>query len=218
MHFHKLFLCFFILLFSVVANAKSITAIALFNERAMLSIDGEKPKIIRQGSSHLGVKLISSNTDQAVVEFDGKRQTLTLNGTAVLNHKLGGGPASGVAQRSIVLYEDQAGFFQTDGYVDGRRTNFLVDTGANIVVFSSVMADRLGIDYSEGVIGVATTASGRARVFNITLDRISIGGIVLQDVQTGVIEGRFPEVPLLGMSFLGKLEISKKGNKLTLKQ
>ena len=218
MRFYKNFIFVILILVASSASAKSITAIALFSERAMLSIDGSKPKIVRQGDSHLGVKLISSNTSEAVVEFDDKRKTLTLNGTAVLTESFGSAPSSDVVEKSIVLYEDRSGFFQTDGYVDGQRTSFLVDTGANIVVFNSVTADRLGIDYAKGQLGSVTTASGRTTMYNLTLDKISIGGITLRNIQTGVIRGGFPEVPLLGMSFLGQLEISKKGNKLTLTQ
>ena len=213
----KLLVFIFAVLVSNSAIAKSITAIALFNERAMLSVDNNDPKIISEGDTLNGVTLISSNTSEAVVEVDGQRKTLKLNGTATLSRSLGGSPAT-TGEKSIVLYEDQTGFFRTDGYVDGVRTNFLVDTGANIVVFSGHAADRMGIDYKKGRLGFATTASGRAQMYNITLDRLTVGGISLRNVETGVIVGGFPEIPLLGMSFLGQLEINKKGDKLTLIQ
>ena len=222
MHFHKKILFFIVifgnLIISLAAHAKSVTAVALFNERAMLLIDGQKPKIVRQGNSYLGVKLISSNTSEAVVEFDGQRQTLTLNGSTVLGSDLAGVSSYSSVDKSIVLYEVQAGFFHTDGLVDGKKVNFLVDTGANIVVLNSFVAERLGIDYKNGRRGFATTASGRAPLYTITVDKIKIGSIELRDIETGVIEGGFPETPLLGMSFLGQLDISKKGNKLTLKK
>ena len=220
MHSYKQILTVFLFCVSAIteslASEKSVAAVALFNERAMLSVDGEKAKIIRQGETYFGVKLISANTSEAVIEFDGKRKTLTLNGTAVLGVNSGLQSSSDVVEKSVVLYEDQNGFFQTAAYIDGKRIEFLVDTGANIVVFNSQVADRLGLDYTKGRVGFASTASGRARMYNVTLDKVRVGGISLRNIQAGVIEGGFPEVPLLGMSFLGQLEISKKGDKMTL--
>ncbi len=215
MHLIRLILAPLMLMLCSTAAAKSVTAIALFNERAMLSVDGTKAKIVRAGQTHLGVSLISSNTSEAVIEVNGQRKTLKLNGTATLSQSLGAEPAT-TGEQSLVLYEDSRGFYRTDGYIDGERTNFLVDTGANIVVFSSRAADRLGIDYKSGQRTFATTASGRAPMYSVSLNSVSVGGIRLRNIQGGVIEGGFPEVPLLGMSFLGGLELNKKGNKLTL--
>ncbi len=217
MHLFRFLLVIFCWSASSLAAAKSVTAIALFNERAMLSVDGKKAKIVRVGESYFGVKLVSSNTSEAVIDVDGEQKTLILNGTATLSESLAAAPATS-GEQSIVLYEDERGFYQTDGYIDGQRTNFLVDTGANIVVFSSRAADRIGIDYRNGRRSVATTASGRAPMYSITLESVSVGGIRLRNVEAGVIQGGFPQVPLLGMSFLGKLEINKKGNRLTLRK
>lgn len=207
---------FMVLCASSQAEAKSVAAIALFNERAMFSIDGKKAKIIREGVTYMGVTLISSTTSQAVIEVEGKRQTLKLNGTAVLGATLGTSPSSTAS--SIVLYENDIGFFESDGQVNGRQIRFLVDTGANLVVFNSKDAKRLGLDYLTGKRGYATTASGRAAMYTISVGYISLGGIVLEDIRAGVIEGSFPEIPLLGMTFLSKLSMNRSGQTMVLRK
>ena len=195
-------------------ETKSVAAIALFKDRAMISVDGTKAKIVRAGSTYKGVKLISSNTSEAVIELAGQRRTLKLNSTA----RVGAALSKPVTKASsIVLYEDERGFFQSTGQINGRSVVFLVDTGANLVVFNSRVADRLGIDYRSGQRGFASTASGRAPMYSLSIDSISVGGIELKDIQAGVIEGGFPEIPLLGMTFLSRLDMSRSGKTMVLK-
>jgi aspartyl protease family protein len=196
--------------------ASTVTAVALFNDRAMLSVDGSKAKIVRSGASFKGIKLISSNTSEAIVEVAGVRKTLRLNGTTNLSSSIGN--SSDSIPSSVTIYVDESGFFRSRGKVNGRATNFLIDTGANLVVFSSRQAKNLNIDYLNGRKGYASTASGRASMYGITLDEISLGGISLKNVDAGVIEGGFPEVPLLGMTFLQRLEMNRSGVTMVLRK
>lgn len=198
------------------AFAKTVSAIALFKDRAMLSIDGSKAKIIRSGASYKGIKLVSSNTSEAVIEVAGIRKTLRLNGTANLSSSIGNSASS--TPTTVTMYVDDYGFFRSTGKVNGRTTNFLIDTGANTVVFSSEQAKRLNIEYLNGRKGFASTASGMAAMYSITLKEISVGGISLQNVGAGVIEGGFPEVPLLGMTFLQRLEMNRSGVTMVLRK
>jgi len=209
--------CLFLFSLAFASQAKSVTAIALFNNRAMITVDDSKAKIVQAGSSYKGVKLISANTDEAVVEVDGQRQTLILDGTVVLSKPLASKPASSYAS-SITMYENELGFFEHAGKVNGKSLNFLVDTGANIVVLSSNEADNIGLDYKNGTQSFATTASGTAPMYLISLDEISLGGIVLKNVEAGVIVGRYPHKPLLGMTFLSKVDMNRSGNKMVLKR
>lgn len=199
-----------------VIQAKSVTAIALFKDRAMLSVDGKKAKIIKAGSQYLGVKLISSNTDEAVIEVDGTQEVLTLNGTTVVSGELG---AFGKTTNAVVeMRVSSAGFFESDGTINGRSINFLVDTGASVVVLNSLQANAIGLKYLDGQRGFASTASGTAPMYTINLDNITLGGIRLRNVEAGVIEGGFPEKPLLGMTFLSQVDMTRSGNLMTLKK
>lgn len=197
-------------------EAKTVAAVALFKDRAMLSVDGKKAKIVRAGTSYQGVKVISSSTSEAVIEIDGTRKTLKLNGTTILGTSLGA--RSNTTVTSVVLYENEVGFFESDGQVNGRSIKFLIDTGANLVVFSSSDAERLGLDYESGEKGVASTASGVAPMYRINIDSISIGGVELENITAGVIEGSFPQTPLLGMTFLSRLNMNRTGQTMVLEK
>lgn len=195
----------------------SVQAIALFNDKAMLSVNGAKAKIIVVGEVYKGVKLIKSNTDHAVVSVQGKEQTLTLSGTVLLSGELGDNSPP-PSRDSAQIFADHTGFFRSSGRINGKSIQFLVDTGANIVVLSSRHADRVGLDYLNGTKGYATTASGVASMYKLTIDKMSFEGIEIYNVEAGVIEGSYPSIPLLGMSFLQRLDMNRSGNMMTLKK
>ena len=118
----------------------------------------------------------------------------------------------------VTLWADTSGMFFADGKVNGKSARFLIDTGADIVTFSQIQADRLGINYENGKIGYASTASGITPIRTLKLNNISIGNITVYNIQVSVIMGRFPEVPLLGGSFLNNVNFSRTGNKMELKK
>jgi len=200
---------------SVSAAEVSVNAVALFNDRAMLSINNAKAKIIRAGSQFMGVKLISSTTQEAVIEVNGRRETLKLNSGVLLSQSLGT-KASESYKTTLEIFVDEQGFFQSSGKVNGRSIKFLIDTGANIVVLNSIDASRIGLEYLDGRQTLAATASGTAPMYTVTLDSISIGGIEQEDIEAGVIVGQFPQTPLLGMTFLRGVNMNRTGNTMRL--
>ncbi len=202
-------------LLSFSAYATSVKAIALFQDRAMLSVDGGKAKIVRAGTTHSGVKLIKSNTSEAVIEVNGKRETLNLNSSLVLEESLGAQAAESYAS-SVQLFIDEQGFYRATGKVDGKGIEFLVDTGANLVVLNSIQAKQVGLDYKQGIQTSAQTASGVTPMYIVNVNRISIGGIELNNIEAGVIEGSFPAYPLLGMTFLSRLNMQQSEGVMTL--
>jgi aspartyl protease family protein len=187
-----------------------ITLYALFRDKAILHIDGSRRVLAVGGLSPEGVRLISTDTaaDEAVIEKDGKRQTLRL-GVVIAAFQT-------TTRESVTLYADDSGFFHADGSINGRPVRFLVDTGANTIAINTALARSAGIDYLRGEPGLARTASGYARVYGVTLDTVKVGDIVVHNVKAGVIDGPQPEVPLLGMSFLGALDMKREGNKMEL--
>lgn len=183
----------------------------------MLSVNGSKAKIIRNGQTYKGVTMISSNTSEAVVEVNGVRETLRLNSGVVLSKSLGTKPPPN-SNPVVQVWENEQGFFRSTGTINGEDLEFLVDTGANLVVLSSVQADRIGLEYRNGQPGMATTASGNANMYLIELDEISFETITLRDIEAGVIIGGYPTVPLLGMSFLQQLDMSRTGSVMVLRK
>jgi aspartyl protease family protein len=193
-----------------VAGAADITLFALFKDKAILQVDGTRRVLATGAESPEGVKLVSTDTqaEEAVVERDGKRETLRLG--VVFS------AFQSAAQQSVTLFADTNGFFHAEGSINGAAVTFLVDTGANTIAINSATAKRAGIDYTKGRPGTAKTASGYARMYGITLDSVKIGEIVLRNVEAGVIDGPQPETPLLGMSFLSALDMRREGNKMEL--
>jgi len=182
--------------------------LALFKDKAIFQIDGAR-RVLQNGQvSPEGVKLISANTEEATVEIAGKREVLKLG---VVTSSF-----SSTGQPSVTLWADGSGFFHAEGSINNVPVRFLVDTGANTIAINSDLARRVGIDYTKGQPGMATTASGYTRIYGVVLSAVKIGEIVLHNVNAGVIEGRQPETPLLGMSFLGGLEMRRDGNRMDL--
>ena len=100
--------------------------------RALLVIDGGPPKALGAGEIHRGVKVIAVTGEQAVVEVAGKRQTVRLGEGQV---SIGGGGSGGGSQ--IVLTAVSGGHFVTQGSINGRAVEFLVDTGATSVAMGA---------------------------------------------------------------------------------
>ena len=92
---------------------------------------------------------------------------------------------------------------------------FLVDTGATVIALPASEARRLGIDYRAGKRGMVQTANGPASVYSVKLDSVKVGAIELTLVDAMVIEQGL-ETPLLGMSFLNRVEMRRDGQTMTL--
>lgn len=189
----------------------SVKVIALFTDKALLQIDGER-KVIAAGEAFKGVLLISASGRGAVVEIDGRTVELGLNQSIAGNFK--------PPQRSTMkIYPDELGMYVVAGKINGQATRFMVDTGATYVTLSGAKARRLDIDYRrDGVPGSAQTASAVIPVWQIRLDSVNIGGIEVRDVEATVIDGNQPPDVLLGNSFLRHTRISQAGSVLEIKK
>jgi aspartyl protease family protein len=199
-----------------MAHANDITVAALFTGKAVLVVNGGAPRTISVGqSTPEGIRLISADSSSAVIEFQGKRQTLTLGGSGRLG---GGGPvgSGGSSTGSVTLTADSQGHYMTLGQINGGTVQFMVDTGATAIAMSSTRARQLGINYVNGQRGFTQTANGRAAAYRVTLDTVKIGDITLHAVDAVVLEGDNLPIVLLGMSFLNRTEMKRDGQSLTL--
>lgn len=205
-------LCFSFLLAAPAWAAEKVSVMALFTGKAMLSIDGRN-RLLRAGqTSPEGVKLISADPRQAVVLLKGEMLTLQPGGGVQASYKK-------PELREVRITRNNQGAYTSHGSINGRAVAFLVDTGASSVAMSAVVAKSLGIPYLlEGRRAIIGTASGQATGYQINLDRVQLGEVVLSDVEGVVIEADAPQQVLLGMSFLQRLEMSQKGNMMMLRQ
>lgn len=195
------------------AQGASIDVHALFGGKAHISVNGGKPFMLAVGqSSPEGIKLISADSRAAVIEFEGRRQTLAPGSSG----RIGGGATASSGAGAVTLTADTRGHYQTLGQINGGTVQFLVDTGATTIAMSSTRARQLGISYLNGQRGYTQTANGRAEAYRITLDTVRVGDITLHQVDAVVLEGDNLPVVLLGMSFLSRTEMKRDGQSLTL--
>lgn len=188
-----------------------VNVVGLFNNKAVLVIDGGKPQTLTAGQvSREGVKLVAADSMRAVVEIQGKRRELGMGQAASLPTAATSGPTS------VTLYADPQGHFVFQGSINGRPARMLVDTGASSVAISGDQAKTLGIDYVKGEQGVVSTAGGPMKSYAVSLNSLKIGGMVLHQVEAVVIEGSSPPLVLLGMSALSRLQMKHEGIALTL--
>ncbi len=210
---------FILLLISLLGTVWPITAmavekvrvVALFKNKAMVEIDGKRRFLKAGDTSPEEVRLISANTDEAVIEVNGRQDPYGLGSQY-------GGSFAKRAAAEVKIWRDTNGAFNTIGSINGRMTDMMVDTGATIIAISEVEAKRLGIQYRlKGKKSGVNTASGFAEAYSLMLDKVKVGDIALQNVQAVVIKGSSPRRVLLGMSFLKRVEMSNQGDMLLLR-
>ncbi|MFZ6656895.1 retropepsin-like aspartic protease family protein [Undibacterium sp. TJN19] len=190
------------------AHGTEIGVVGLFPGKAILVVDGAPPKTYSVGSN-IGsdAKLIEADRETATVMIKGKRQVLIMGQT--VHHSAGG------TGNSIVLKAGDRGHFMAPAVINGVSVNMLVDTGASVVVLPASDAIRMGLNYKQGAPGRANTANGLVDMYMLKLDTVKIGDVELHQVDASVIEKGL-SVPLLGMSFLNRMEMKREGDQMTL--
>ena len=190
-------------------SADSVVVRGLFQGAALIEINGLR-KLVREGQAHpSGARLLSASAREAVVEWQGERHTLTLNRSVGANYR-------DQAGEPVVLHRNRNNEYRSTIYINGRAADAVVDTGANVVALSSRDARRLGVEYLQGQPTRVATASGTSSGYRITLDKVSLGTITHRHVQAVVIDGDFPHLVLLGMTFLEHVDLEERGSVLTL--
>ena len=186
----------------------SVLAVGLMNGMAILEVDGQRV-VIKAGQTKAGIKLVESNSGHAIVEINGRQQTLLL-GVSL------SGSYSESTQPVVRLPRAENGHYFASARINGHAIRVLVDTGASFIGLSSEAAKKLGINYASGKRGRSSTANGIVNNYILRLDHVQIGGIKLYGVMASVIEGNFPDIPLLGMSFLNRVKMHEEQGMLVL--
>jgi aspartyl protease family protein len=163
---------------------------------------------VKVGQSFGGITLIAVENDRATIEVDGKRRVLVRGQTYSSS-----APASGA--QSVTLSAGTGGHFMADGQINGGAIRFVIDTGATAVAIPASDAVRLRIDYKAGRRGVTQTAAGPTDMYVVKLDSVRVGSIEIQNVDAIVIEQGL-NVPLLGNTFLNRMEMRREGQTMTL--
>ena len=108
--------------------------------------------------------------------------------------------------RKVLIAADARGHFTTSFKLNGRQVDGLIDTGATLVAINISTARRIGIslnpsDFNQQV----NTANGVIKAAVVSIDRLQIGKISVDNIQAVVLDDRALHTNLIGMSFLQRL-------------
>jgi aspartyl protease family protein len=118
----------------------------------------------------------------------------------------------------IVLTAGSGGHFITQGAINGRAVQFLVDTGATAVSIGVADAERLGIDYRKGQLARGSTANGTVTVYRVKLDSVRVGDVEVSNVDAAVVPTDTGGQVLLGNSFLERFQMTRFNDQLVLER
>jgi aspartyl protease family protein len=104
----------------------------------------------------------------------------------------------------VRLQRDLSGHYRAEAFINGVKTNVLVDTGATDVSISRKFAEQLGI---QSIAATRTqTANGETVAYMTRLKSVKLGGIEANDVAATIVND-LGEDMLLGMSFLNRMDV-----------
>jgi aspartyl protease family protein len=196
------------------AMAQNVGLSGMLGGKALVIVDGSPPKTVAVGDTFKGVKIVSTQGDQAVVEIAGKRHTLRV-GDAPAN--VGAGAGTGSGGNRIVLTAGSGGHFFTLGQINGKSAQMVVDTGATSVSLSASDAQRLGLDYKSGQMVQMSTANGVIPGWVIKLNSVRVGDVTAHGVEAIVSSGSMPYI-LLGNSFLTRFQMTRANDQMVLEK
>jgi aspartyl protease family protein len=210
----KALLAVLLALVTAGAAAQSVSLQGMLGRKALLIVDGNAPKSVAAGETYKGVKVLSTTGDEAVVEIEGQRRTLRLGESPASVGESGGGESHG---SRIVIPVGTGGHFVTQGAINGRAVQFMVDTGATGVGLSVADAERIGLNYRSGRPVQVHTANGVTRGWLVKLSAVRIGDVEVHDVDAAVSPGAMPYV-LLGNTFLSRFEMTRRNDQMILER
>lgn len=195
------------------AQAQAVMLTGTIGSRAILIVDGSAPKTVAVGETFQGVKLLSLAADRATVEAGGKRVALRMDQPV----SIGGSGGGGGGGTRIVLPVSSGGHFMTQGAINGRSVNFMLDTGATTVALSAADAQRIGLDFSKGQPVRVNTANGIAQGWRVRLNSVRVGDVEVYDVEAIVSQQPMPYV-LLGNSFISRFSMRRDADQMVLEK
>ena len=206
-----LIMCCFV---SPVLAIDTIQVLALFKDKAVIKVDDERYTLSIGDTSPEGVKLVTADSEKAVLEVDGRKKSYPLGNAMSI------GTNFRVPEEKIVqAFSDSRGMYHIQGSINGYTMRFLVDTGATTIAMNRVQGKRLGIDYKlTGKQVLVSTASGMTKGYAVNLKVVKVGEIKVNNVEAIIVDGGFPTEVLLCMSFLGRVQIEREGNLMRMKK
>jgi len=116
---------------------------------------------------------------------------------------------------SVVLKRGLDGHYRSEALINGKKVKVLVDTGATGVAISQATADLLNLKSIDAI--RTNTANGDSVGYMVRLDSVQIGGVRAHNVAAMIAPGLDGDI-LLGMSFLGRMDIRLYKGEMTITQ
>lgn len=116
--------------------------------------------------------------------------------------------------KEVILERNRYGHYVASGEINDQPVQFLLDTGATLVAIPEHIAQQLNL--KKGQSFQSQTANGSSQSYATTIDRLTLGDIVMTNVPASISSGmEFDEI-LLGMSFLKHLHLTQQGSQLRI--
>ena len=116
---------------------------------------------------------------------------------------------------SVTLKRGLDGHYRAEALINNQTVNVLVDTGATGVAISQSVANKLGLKSIDAV--ATNTANGDSVGYMVRLESVKVGGVEANNVAAMIAPGLDGDV-LLGMSYLGRMDVRLYKNEMTIKQ
>ncbi len=168
-----------------------------------------------QAWAAIRVNVVGLFSNKATLVIEGKRQVIGMGQAASIGASSTTASDSSV-NKPVNLYADSAGHFFGSLSINGASLKYLVDTGATSVAMNSGDAKYARINYKKGRKIRISTANGVAPAYQLVVNTLKVGTIVLHHVEVVVTEGGSPPFVLLGMSAQNRLDMNRKGSILTM--
>lgn len=193
-------------------GAPTVVLAGTMGDKVVVVIDG-RTRVMTVGETTDGVRVQRGPAGQSVVvaTSGGVQRELVVGAAPVT---VGATATAGVARR-LVLEAGSDRLFHAAGEINGQVVQGVVDTGASLVVLSTQLARRLGVDWQAGSAAQVQTASGRSAGRRVRLAQISLGPLQARDVEAVVIDSDMAYV-LFGNSFLQGFRLQWEQGRLSL--
>ena len=119
------------------------------------------------------------------------------------------------SESTVVLKRGLDGHYRTEALINGVKVDVLVDTGATGVAISQNIADKLNLKSIDAI--RTNTANGDSVGYLVRLKSVQIGGVKAENVSAMIAPTLDGDV-LLGMSFLGRMDVRLYKGEMTIKQ
>lgn len=202
------------LLLSVPAWAQSVAINGTLGNKALLIVDGGFPKAVAVGEVHKGIKVVAIQGEQITLEMGGKRVSMRVGDAPA---SVGSGAGAQLSGGRVVLTAGPGGHFMSEGQINGRTVQFMVDTGATTIAMSVADAKRIGLNYQNGQTVQMSTANGVTEGWRVTLNTVRVGDVMVSGVEAVVSPGSMPYV-LLGNSFLSRFQMNRNNDQMVLER